>query len=201
MKTIDLKSILTLTFCILGTLFLNTHAFGAGGVSSSELGIDLSQHVTSQKTIYFTNWTAAYHNDPNGPIKVIAECANVIRNSIEIRGYDFYLQVNQSSVLPASGYNWIDWLDGTIICESDMVRLRSVISIGGIDVNSPEPFKLYRNRELVKTDEDGNPLVNYKCFSDRVQYPSIMYMSADYDGIPDGHTNPDGFYALYDTCG
>ena len=199
MKTINLKSILTLTFCILGTLFLNTHAFGQA-ISSTELGVDLNQHLTGQKTIYFTNWTAAYHSDPNGAIKVIADCVDVIRTSTQLKSYTFQTKLRQKSVLPASGYNWSDFWNGTQICQGDMVRLRTVVTIGGQDLTSPEPFKLYRNFDPVKTDQDGNPLINYSCVSSRAQYPFIRYMPAEFNGVPEGHTDPNGYYALFDSC-
>ncbi len=199
MKTIDLKSILTLTFCILGTLFLNTHAFGQA-ISSSELGVDLNQHLTGQKTIYFTNWTAAYHNDPNGAIKVKAECVDVKRTSTQLNGFDLALQANQTSYLPASGYNWSDYWNGTQICQGDMIRLKAVLTIGGQDFSSPNAFKLYKNFEPVKTDDGGHPLINYSCFGSRDQYPFIRYMPAEFNGVPEGHTDPNGYYELFDSC-
>ena len=202
MKTINLKSIFTLTFCILGTLFLNTHALAVSRISSSELGVDLTPHVTGQKIIFFTNWTAAYHSDPNGAIKVIAECMDVIRTSTELEGTNLVLEhPNQTSVLPASGYNWSDWFEGTQVCEGDMVRLRSSVDFGnGVVVPSNEPFKLYKNGEPVKTDSNGHPLINYSCFGSRIQYPFIRYMPAEYNGVPEGHTDPNGYYTLYDSC-
>ena len=209
MKTIDLKFILTLTFCILGTLFLNTHALGDegsslltdGGSLTVDLGVDLTPHLTGEKIIFFTNWTAAYHNDPNGAIKVVAECVDMKRISTTLVGANLVLkQPNQTSVLPASGYNWSDWFEGTQVCEGDMVRLRSVVTVGGIDYPSNEPFKLYKNGEPVKTDYHGHPLINYSCFGSRIQYPFIRYMPAEYNGVPEGHTDPNGYYTLYDSC-
>ena len=181
MKTINLKSILT--FCILGTLFLNTHAHGqtpSNRVSSSELGVDLTPHLTGGKIIFFTNWTAAYHSDPNGAIKVVAQCMDVRRTSTELEGINFVLKQRQSSVLPARGYNWSDWLEGTQICEGgDIIRLRSVLTVGGIDYPANDPFKLYKNGEPVKTDDAGHPLISYSCFGGGFQFPHIRYMPAD----------------------
>ena len=211
MKTINLK--LILTFCILGTLFLNTHALGDetpnsllgsgdSTVKAVDLGVDLTPHLTGEKIIFFTNWTAAYHNDPNGAIKVIAECMDLKRISTQLGGSNLVMDESQKSVsLPASGYNWSDYWDGTVMCEGDMIRLRAVISFGGEigDVASNEPLKLYKNGVPVKTDPNGHPLINYSCFGSGFQFPFIRYMTADY-GLPAGHTDPNGYYALFDSC-
>ena len=58
-------------------------------------------------------------NDPNGAIKVVAECIDVMRISgrLDSTRTTLTITTNQRSFLPASGYNWSDWWSGTQVCE------------------------------------------------------------------------------------
>ena len=79
-----------------------------------------------------------------------------------------------------------------------MIALR--LTIGCYEVPSDEPFKLYKNGNPVKTDRQGNPLIDYSCFGSGSQFPHIRYMPADKYDQPRDHTDPNGHYALFDYC-
>ena len=129
--------------------------------------------------------------------------------STKLNGNDFVTVNIKDSILPATGYTWSDYVDGTLSCAAnDVIRLQPTVTVDGeiLNVNSDsnlldKPFQLYNALEPVKTDGLGDPIIGWECTTS-TYFAYIMYLPTGQYDQPrnEDHADPNGHYSLFEEC-
>ena len=158
-----------------------------------------------QKSVNVTNWTQYNHNNEDKDIHIQATCLKRQKTSgfLNAHAHDFYAIVGTEADLPATGRD-VSATEGRYERESCVgIRLirRQESSDGTMIIHftSVGAIPLYKNFKKLPSNVEGYTIIGTDCNKSHYR-ADIRYLPANRYDQPVESEDPDGYYALIESC-